>query len=104
MADAMYGDVAILKSYPPSVLADVSMHPGIVANALALTDEQVALLTLVDALGGSAPLADCAAVLAGRSRPLDALIGLLEAGLVTVDRAAAFDGTYVVTRVTPART
>lgn len=106
MADGHYGDdVAILKSIPLPVLSDVSgsVHHGIVANALVSPDEQVAVLTLLEESGGSAPLADCAAVLADHPRPIAALIGLAEAGLVTLDQHAAFDANCIVTRVLPAR-
>ncbi len=105
MADPTYGDTCVadksrfpLKS-PSSPDHGRPVHPGIVEDSRVSPDDQVAVMAVPDDQGGNASLLDCLAPLTDSRRSVNAVVALVEAGLIEFDRAAPFDVNCRVTRV-----
>ena len=105
MAEVTYGDTCVadksrfpLKS-PSSPDHGRPAQPEIVEDWRLSPDDQVVVMAVLDDQGGNASLLDCLAALPDGRRSVNAVVPLLEAGLIEFDRAAPVDVNCRVKRV-----
>ena len=73
-------------------------HHGVVDHPMLTPDDQVAILHAVD-LEGFLGIGDLAAAIPNHVRPISAILALVDAGLLEIDAAAAFDASLRIWRV-----
>lgn len=76
---------------PPSVVA---LHARGVSP-----DDLVAVMTALDEFGGVREIGELAEAIPGCTRPISAILALVDAGLLAIDCEAHFDASTQVTRV-----
>jgi hypothetical protein len=62
-------------------------------------DDLVAIIAALEDVGGTLEIADLACAIPDCPRPISAILALVDAGYLTIDWAAAFDGATRVSRI-----
>lgn len=99
MAGTIYGAAAPARNlFRPVPAGGGHAHPDLVDHPLITPDVQLALLAAVDETGDAA-LGDLAFAIPDHPQPISAVIALVDAGLLGIDLASAFDASCRVWRL-----
>lgn len=99
MAEAIYGGPLSARNVVQPTLAGPQFpHPDLVVHPLITPDVQVALLAAVDETG-DACLGDLADAIPAHLQPISAVLALVDAGVLAIDLASAFDASCRVWRI-----
>lgn len=76
-----------------------ALHSSAWSIAGITPDDLVAILAALDEVGGTLEIGDLACAIPDCTRPISAILALVDAGYLAIDCAAAFDSAMRVTRI-----